>query len=345
MKKKKKSFLWKISLGIFIVYFMSAITLVFGVIFLSPKLDRLNILKGDKDLGINKIQNEKNEHLNSVKQARNDVINILLIGLDGEDYKFGRSDVMLMASINKSTKKIYLTSFMRDTMAYLPTSKTYEKLNHSYAYGGSEEVLKAINTNYDLNIRNVVVFNYKAMGIMVESIGGVVVDIDEKEMAEMNRFIVTSPIKKPGRTKLNGYQALVYARIRKGGTGGDSQRNHRQREIIKYIFEYAKKANMQKLFNIANKVLPSVKTSFSYEEIVGLLNYFESIRGRSQIKEFSFPKDRQTVLVDGLYYEVAKTNESNIIELHKELFNLENYHLSDTAKKISDYIKEKTGLK
>ena len=84
------------------------------------------------------------------------VINVLLVGLDSkEGLKYGgNSDSLILVSLNKKTKKIYMTSFFRDTWCYMNIGgeDRYAKLNSSYFYGGSVALIDTIEKNFKIDI-------------------------------------------------------------------------------------------------------------------------------------------------------------------------------------------------
>src|SRR5699024_7011379 len=114
-----------------------------------------------------------------------DIINVLVIGVDEGGFDNSRSDVMILASIDVDNKDIKLTSVMRDTLAYIPTSNTYQKLNHSYMEGGPEETRLAFNENFDLDIEDYVVFDFNAVSRVVDAVGGYPATINAGESEDM----------------------------------------------------------------------------------------------------------------------------------------------------------------
>lgn len=196
------------------------------------------------------------------------VYNILLVGVDRRDKSWnGNSDSMILVSINKDTKKIHMTSFMRDLYASIP-GKGVHKLNASCAYGGGPLVVRTIEDNYKIPIDNYASVDFDAMIDIVDLVGGVTIDISDAEVEVANNYVTEmcklreeDPAKhyisNGGEQLLDGYQAVAYARIRYVGNS-DYQRTERQREVLTKIMEKAKGLSIGELNTLANRLLPMV---------------------------------------------------------------------------------------
>ena len=160
-------------------------------------------------------------------QETNDTYNILLIGVDRRDESWvGNSDVMLLVTVNPQKEKIYLTSFMRDLYADIPGIGV-QKLNAACANGGAELCVQTIEENYQVQIDNYAMVDFNSMAEIVDSIGGVDIEISEAEMEYINNNIANQyslagkddPVylDHAGEVWLNGYQAVVYSRNRSTG--------------------------------------------------------------------------------------------------------------------------------
>lgn len=317
---------------------MSAIALV--VFNLLPKINTVSVPATDIDLGIvqdSEINMSKVDR--DIYEARKlGVENILLIGIDGNNYKNARSDVMIIATIDKDNHVLKLTSVMRDTLSYMPSSNDYQKMNHSYINDGPIGTMKAINKNLDLDIKNFVTFNYNSLMEAVDFIGGFPVVVNSGEAKDMG--IST------GQQLLFGENALNYVRVRKN-SGGDAGRNQRQRDLIMYIMETAKQMKKTELIRFANKMLPLVETSYAYSDIEELVDLYVGMKDSLITEQYSFPYEyRGVILKDKLWYAVPINMKTNVTELHTNLFGEDNgYVTSNTVNEISDYIEDWSGIK
>lgn len=233
------------------------------------------------------------------KDKNNKVDNILLIGEDDKgETGVARSDTMIILTINKSSKSIKLTSLTRDTLVMIP-NKGYEKLNHAYAYGGPKLLLKTINDNFDIDIKDYAVVDFKSFIEIVDILDGVDISIDEREINHLNKVIETcyrldsakkgniEYISTTGEHTLNGYQALAYARIRKIDT--IYNRDQRQREILSSIAHKLSNTSIKTYPAIAKSLIKHVKVNISIDKIMKLAYIAHDFAGYD-IEQMEFPK-------------------------------------------------------
>lgn len=206
-----------------------------------------------------------------------DVLNILLIGSDARDTKSrGRSDAMMILSINKKKETIILTSLLRDIYLDIP-GKTGNRLNAAYAIGGPRLLMETIEHNFRIKLDKYISVDFFAFMEIIDAIGGVTVEISDKELEYMNKHIseinrILKEDKKndllnsSGEILLNGKQTLGFSRLRYIGT--DFARTARQRKVMEQIFKKLKNIGFNKLIDILNIVLPKVTTNFKESEII-----------------------------------------------------------------------------
>lgn len=198
------------------------------------------------------------------------VKNILLLGVDarsGEDDEASRADTMMLITVDKSNNCIKLTSFLRDTWIYIPSADKKQRLNASCTYGGYNGVVETIEYNFGINIDGYVVADFEMFKIMVDSIGGVEVEVSEKEANE-----VTNHPKRYGNVTLDagtytltGEQALAFCRIRKIDT--DWKRTERQRTVIQAIIKGIASSGPVGAYKTACAVAPYIETNLSKSEL------------------------------------------------------------------------------
>lgn len=184
-----------------------------------------------------------------------DVKNILVIGTDTRDMNDrGLSDSMILVSLNGKNHKIQMTSFMRDMYTEID-GYDFEKLNAAYSYGGAELLVDTIEDNFKIRIDSCVTVNFISVAYMIDSIGGIEIEMSSDEADEINTIMYSEvneimgderdsdflPVE-PGKYKLNGKQALSYSRIRHVGNA-DFERTQRQRTVVTEVLHKFKKAN------------------------------------------------------------------------------------------------------
>lgn len=202
------------------------------------------------------------------------VYHILLIGSDQRGDEVSRSDSMIVVSINRNTKKIVLTSLMRDIYLTMP-GYWNDRLNASYAYGGAELLMDTIESNFRIPVEQYVQVDFKSFVDVVDILGGVTVDVSAQENEVMRNGggevgADPLPADKVGKVTLNGGQASIYVRMRNVGAS-DFDRTARQREVIEALFEKAKGMKLSQLNELANAILPQISTNLSQGEIFDVL--------------------------------------------------------------------------
>lgn len=197
------------------------------------------------------------------------VINVLLIGEDDENGSH-RSDSTMLVSVNTKTKKITITSFLRDSYTYMNIngSERFDKTNHSYAWGGALKLMEVISNNYKIKIDHYVSINYKSFVEVVDVLGGVTVPITENEAAFMNRTTKVKGFESGESVRLDGQRALIYSRIRK--LDSEVERTRRQREVISSVIRNVKASSFGDLNKAIETFLPYVTTNFKSGEILSL---------------------------------------------------------------------------
>ncbi|MFY9176524.1 MAG: LCP family protein [Caldicoprobacterales bacterium] len=208
------------------------------------------------------------------------VINILLLGTDRRNpNENGRSDAILIATLDKKNGQLKLSSIMRDLYVPIPGRKD-NRINAAYSFGGPRLAMQTINQNFNLNITRYVTVDFFGLEEIINAMGGVEIDVKEKEVNHLNKIIRelnnldkknrTSPeVSKAGLQTLNGRQAVAYSRIRKVGHG-DAERTERQRRVISAMFNKMKSVNPFKLPDLVASIIPYTDTNIPVTEIVSL---------------------------------------------------------------------------
>lgn len=214
----------------------------------------------------------KNQYVSRSDLAHSSsVTNILLLGVDARNPKddtASRSDSMMLISIDKAHNCVKMVSFLRDTWVYIPCVDKKQRLNAACQYDGYNGVVDTIEYNFGIDIDGYVVADFEMFKVLVDSIGGVEVEVSEKEAKEVTSHKGRYGNVKldAGKYKLTGEQALAYCRIRKIDT--DFMRAYRQRTVMQAILKSVKSANPIKLVSMASKAAPYIETNLSKAKIV-----------------------------------------------------------------------------
>lgn len=204
-----------------------------------------------------------------------DVINVAVFGLDtrNENSFKGRSDSIIIVSINPVEKTVKLTSILRDSYVAIEGYKN-QKITHAYAFGGAELAIQTLNRNFHLNIQDYATINFYKLAKAIDVLGGVDVDITESEMHQINDIgddegRVIEQVTEYGHVHLNGDQAAVFVRLRKYDS--DVARSNRQKMVINALIEKARQVNPTEYAKVVKSIMSLCETSLSFSEVMTLV--------------------------------------------------------------------------
>ena len=322
-----------------------ALVAVTGAVIVASKLSKIDRQTPTADA----------KELNVSEEARErgtGYLNVALFGVDSRKNELGkgtRSDAIMVASLNRETLEIKISSVFRDTLLE-QDDKSINKANAAYSYGGPEEAVAVLNKNLDMDIEHYVTVNFDALIDVVDSVGGVEIDVTEEEVQYVNGY--STEIKKvtgkdspditgPGPQILDGIHATAYTRIRYTA-GDDFKRAERQRTVLTKIVENLQKASPAQLNKIIDSVFPQVATNFTMAEI---LDYAKDAFDYKLVETTGFPFDKTTdELLDVGSVVIPVTLKSNVEQLHKFFYgDGEAYSVSSTVAAISDKIVNQAG--
>lgn len=269
----------------------------------------------------------------------------VIFGVDSRSNQLGkgtRSDSILLVNVDHTTKKIKVASIFRDCLVNIK-GHGLDKITHAHSFGGPQLAMDTVNTNFDLNLDKYITVNFLNVIELVDDLNGITLDITNDELKYLNGLIDAlntevkhkSPhITSAGKQKVNGIQAVAYSRIR-STAGGDYKRSERQRTVLFKVFSKAKTMNPLELVGITNDMLEKINSNYSSGEVTDLL-YSLSKYKIERMK--GFPTKLWGGKIDGVWYGVPVTLESNVKELHNYLYSNSDYKVSEKVKSISDEI-------
>ncbi len=209
--------------------------------------------------------------------------NIALFGLDSRNTNFeGRSDSIMILSVNCDTGSLKLVSVVRDSLVKVE-GHGYQKINAAYAFGGPLLAVKTLNKTFNLNITDYATVDFVGMAEIIDAVGGIEVELTKAEVPKVNESVHESAdvfgtertlVSEPGVQVLNGVQAVAFARIRKvptvNGTRDDYGRTERQRLVMSKLLEKALDQPWTKYPDMIKTMLPYIRSSMGYDEIFEL---------------------------------------------------------------------------
>lgn len=264
------------------------------------------------------------------------ITNILLVGTDGEYVEKGnRSDSVMLVTIDSKNKDIKLSSIARDTYVDIPGYST-EKLTHAYAYEGIDLLKEVFKENFDLDIDKYIAVNFVSFMDIMDELGGVEVNVEEKDIEEINKYIDAcygyyknkdekekEYIKEAGVQRLNGYQALAFSRIRY--TDSAFARDNRHREVAQSVYKEFAQKGVDTYKRCADIVLNNTKTNISPMEMMNLAYTVLKINDKD-IEQFQFPLEEHRkghIISKQKGWVLEWDKEPNLEAWHKFIFGTE----------------------
>lgn len=334
--EKDRGIIKKILLCILVIIFISGISFIYYV---NKQLNNVTITplpKTDTELGIKPKSSEnkaiENETIQGEVKQEDNILNIALFGIDSRNSKVDipHSDCIIVATVDNKHNKIKLSSVMRDTYVEVKDhGKT--KITEAYFYGGPKLAVRTLNENFNLDIKDYVTVDFDGLAKIVDSLGGITVNIKEYEIREINKWIAElaelqhvryTPIYRSGAQKLNGIQAVAYCRIRKVGDG-DFERTDRQRMVLGEILNKLKNIDITRYPYLAAEILPYVETSISKSNIITLGGKI-MMSGISNLDQQRFPVDGycKGEIINRIWYLVPEPDIDTLSEqIHRYIYD------------------------
>lgn len=201
-------------------------------------------------------------------QKDEDVVNVLLVGSDTRDpnAEMGRSDTMMLVSLNKAKNKASVISFLRDTLIEID-GYGQSKLGHTFAYGGVGLTINTLNKQFDLDVQDYIVINFENLVGIIDQLGGIKVNLTEEEAAYYREHGM--PDIQSGYVTLTGSQALAHARNR--SLDNDFGRTRRQRAVLYGIYNKVMELkDPSVVLSLINYCMTQVSTNMSVTELYSI---------------------------------------------------------------------------
>ena len=241
----------------------------------------------------------------SIDISKKDPFSILLLGVDTGDLgrtEQGRSDTMMVMTVNPNTDKAIMVSIPRDTRTEIVGHGTTDKINHAYAFGGTSMSVNTVQNMLEIPIDYYVEVNMKGLQDIVDAVGGVQVTSPLTFSYEGYNFTEGEA------TSLDGKTALAYSRMRYDDPNGDYGRQERQRQVIQATLE--KVASLSTISNyqdILGSLENNMQTNLEFNDMVKIFNNYRSAAGN--IEQVQLKAEGTTI--DGIYYGIVSDEEMN----------------------------------
>jgi polyisoprenyl-teichoic acid--peptidoglycan teichoic acid transferase len=249
-------------------------------------------------------------------KVSDDSFSVVLMGI--EEYstkgKNGRTDTLIVVTFNPEKKTIKMLSIPRDTRAKIVGKGTIEKVNHAYAYGGTDMSIDTVEGLLGIPIDYYMTVNFDGFRNIIDELGGITVEVPfdfyEKNYPTNELINFTK-----GKMHLNGDEALAYVRMRKLDPLGDIGRNQRQKQVIRASIDRMKNPiSILKIDDIIDHLGNNIKTNLSTKDLLELKDRYEHIN-TSDIETVDLTGENKTI--DGLDYFIP--NQESISDVQQEL--------------------------
>jgi LCP family protein required for cell wall assembly len=258
-----------------------------------------------------------------VNMEAREPVSFLLLGVDAEESTSGRTDTMMVVTVNPDDESMRMVSIPRDTRMDIPGLGKQDKVNHAFAFGGPDMAIAAIENYLDIPIDYFLTVNMDGFQEMVDALGGVSVQNELVFSQNGHEF-------NEGELFLNGDQALAYARMRKEDPRGDLGRNERQRQIVHgMIKEGAQLSSITRAQSILDALGNNIMTNLTFDNMVSLQQNYMSATRNQETLELTGTGD----MIDGVWYLIVPEEErlqlSGELRTHLGLESNESFALTE----------------
>ncbi|ELK49107.1 LCP family protein [Halobacillus sp. ACCC02827] len=270
--KRKKKKRWKVLLVLL------ALVLAGGGIYLYTIFHNVRAtVNQDLHEDVSSIDTEETK----AKVDKKEPLNILLLGVDERENDVGRSDTMIVMTLDPNNDQMQMVSIPRDTRTEIAGDGRVTRINHAYAYGGSDMAVDTVENFLDIDLDYYVRVNMEGLSQVVDAVNGVTVQNDRAFKSGNFTF-------EEGELDLDGREALAYVRMRKEDPQGDLGRNERQRQVIQGIINKGASLNVVNKINDILDVLGSnVSTNMEFSDMRRLATKYSSARKESSTYQMS----------------------------------------------------------
>lgn len=298
MKQKKKSRKWlKITGSILLILLVAGGAYAFTV---------YNSFKNAVETmhqPIDRKQSEKRDEPVAFKEK--DPFSVLMLGVDEREGDRGRSDTMIVLTVNPSNNSVKMLSIPRDTRTEIVGKEKEDKINHAYAFGGVPMAMDTVENFLDIPIDYYMQVNMEGFQDIVDAVGGVTVQSDLDFSQDGFHF-------SKGELNLNGKEALAYSRMRHEDPRGDFGRQTRQRQIIQGVIkEGASLSSITNFSDIFTALGKNVKTNLTFDQLVAIQKNYKTVGTNIQQMEI---KETGTK-INKIYYGLVSNEEKQRIQI------------------------------
>lgn len=236
-----------------------------------------------------------------VSIEKNDPLSFLLLGVDATNLERGRSDTIIVITVNPNTNSMLMLSLPRDTRTNIIGKGFEDKINHAYAFGGAKMSVETVESFLNIPIDHFISVNMESFKEIVDALGGVTVENPFEFYDGGYHF-------QSGTIHLDGPAALTYSRMRYKDPRGDHGRNDRQRQIIAaMINEGVQLSTLAKVTKILNSIETNVRTDLTFDQMKKIHANYKAVIGTQE----TLAINGSGKIINGIWYYLVSEEEKN----------------------------------
>ncbi|MYL49258.1 transcriptional regulator LytR [Halobacillus litoralis] len=300
--KKRKTRWWKVTLVLLVLLLVPA-----GVYGYSLYSGAKNTVDSKMHKEVSSIDHELTEKKRKEKES----LNILLMGVDERAGDSGRSDALMVLSVDPNDNRSQIISIPRDTRTEMVGDSSQagnlDKINHAYAFGGADMAIQTVENFLDINLDYYVQVNMEGLEEMVDAVGGITIQNDIEWYGKNNFHY------KKGELTMDGKEALGYVRMRYDDPQGDLGRNERQRKVIQGIVDKGMNVgSINKIGNVMDVLGKNVSTNMDFSTMQDLMKNYSGARENLSTYQMTGTGTK----INGIYYlEVPDQEVQDVREM------------------------------
>lgn len=222
----------------------------------------------------------------------------LLLCVDQWDAKagnLGNSDGIVLVTLDTRTKRVMLTSVIRDLLVLRPDGKI-GRINYIAKNYGPEALCEIISTHFGVKVEKYILFGMSQIQNIIDELGGVEITVTDSEANYLKRYAIsatstTPAMSRAGTYRFSGHAAVIYMRIRKAGGGGDFMRTQRVRTVLSTLADQCREITYEQATNLVYSVIENTTlTNMSTQDMFEAMNYAMGLRGVT-VEEIRMPTD------------------------------------------------------
>ena len=292
--KKKKSKFKK--------YILSFIAIVFVSIIAWGGMNYYSFQKA-----LDKMNESTDDNLKaSAKAIDVEPFSVLLLGIDERANDSGRTDTMIVATVNPDLGTIKMLSIPRDSRVEIVGNDTVEKINHAYTRGGVAMSIDTVENLLSIPIDYYVAVNMEGFLSVIDKVGGIEV-MNDMDLAHGGYSFPQ------GEIKLSGEEALIFSRIRYEDPRGDFGRQMRQKLILEALLKEAKDPEILfQIGDILDVLGDNIRMNFTASELKNFAGLYKKLNSQIDIMQFENGVGQR---IDKYWYYILDEQEVSDISL------------------------------